>query len=760
MSIDDKNKAAKDKYLCQERDAIVEVAVPLPLRRCYDFVVSKGNDAAVAGGRIKVPFGNRLLIGVICTIKSDSSYSLDKLKNAEEVLDSESLFEPQLWATLQWISQYYLAPIGEVFSAALPVALRQGNQIKPKAQKSWRLSEYGRSADINDLSKAPLQLAIIKRLVREKTLTAKDFKEHSSGWRNAVSALDEKGWLESEESKPELRSSQIEKNSENYHALDTELLNDQQKNVIERLEQTVQSQSYSSTLLHGVTGSGKTEVYFNIVNRVLEAGQQVLILVPEIGLTPQLINRINSCFDVPVSILHSGLNKTERHLAWWHAREGNAKIILGTRSAVFTPCTDLGLIVVDEEHDGSFKQQDGVRYHARDVAIYRAKQHNIPIILGSATPSLETYANAKSGRYNLLKLTQRATKVALPEIALIDLNTNSTEDGLSLPMFESIRDCLAAGKQAMLFLNRRGYAPVLFCADCQKTVRCHRCDSNLTLHRRANRVRCHHCGFEGVVPKRCKYCQGHQLVEVGEGTQRIEEALEERFPKAKILRIDRDTSSRKGELDNLLQQVKTGDVDIVLGTQLLTKGHDFPEVALVGILNADQGLYSTDFRATENLFQQIVQVAGRAGRREHVGRVLIQTAFPEHIFFQRVCDHDFNGFAQELLLERQSANYPPWGFFALLRAESPHQAKALQFLRCAKQDIIVAEGVKVMDVIPAPMERRAGRFRAQLLLCSTQRSALNASLSQWLQFIEIDKSARKLASSVRWYIDIDPQNLF
>ena len=359
-----------------------------------------------------------------------------------------------------------------------------------------------------------------------------------------------------------------------------------------------------------------------------------------------------------------------------------------------------------------------------------------------------------------MKLTQRATKVALPEIALIDLNTTSTEDGLSLPMFESIRDCLAAGKQAMLFLNRRGYAPVLFCADCQKTVRCHRCDSNLTLHRRANRVRCHHCGFEGVVPKGCKYCQGHQLVEVGEGTQRIEEALEEQFPKAKILRIDRDTSSRKGELDALLQQVKSGDIDIVLGTQLLTKGHDFPEVALVGILNADQGLYSTDFRATENLFQQIVQVAGRAGRREQVGRVLIQTAFPEHVFFERVCDHDFNGFAQELLLERQSANYPPWGFFALLRAESPHQAKALQFLRCAKQDIIAAEGVKVMDVIPAPMERRAGRFRAQLLLCSTQRSALNASLSQWLQFIENDKSSRKLASSVRWYIDIDPQNLF
>lgn len=759
MSIETKQQNINLPQTSKQSGCIVEVAVPLPLRQCFDFLLPQ-NCSAVVGGRIKVPFGKRILVGVISKIKTDSEYPNHKLKNAEQVLDQEPIFEPELWATLNWISQYYLAPIGEVMSIALPVNLRQANQIKPKTQKMWGLSNYGRSTDIESLSKAPLQLAIIKRLVREKNLSASNFRDQSPGWRQAISALEKKGWLESDELQPKLTPISVADDSEQYHAIDSKRLNQEQKMAIKALEETVQAKSFSCTLLHGVTGSGKTEVYFEAIQQVIHEGKQALILVPEIGLTPQLVNRINSYFDVSVAILHSGLNKTERHLAWWHAREGNAKIILGTRSAVFTSCKDLGLIVVDEEHDGSFKQQDGVRYHARDVAIYRAKQHGIPIILGSATPSLETYSNARSGRYQLLTLLQRATQTALPDIALIDLSKTTTEDGLSLPMFEAIRDCLDMGKQTVLFLNRRGYAPVMFCTDCRQTVRCHRCDSNLTVHRRANRVRCHHCGFDGAVPKQCKHCFGHEFAEVGEGTQRVEEILEQRFPKARILRIDRDSSSRKGELDELLQQVRRGDADIVLGTQLLTKGHDFPEVALVGILNADQGLYSTDFRATEHLFQQILQVSGRAGRRGQVGRVLIQTEFADHPFFERICSHDFNHFAIELLAERQSANFPPYGHFALLHAESPHQAKALQFLRRAKQDIVAAEGVRVMDVIPAPMERRAGRFRAQLLLCSSQRSALNASLLQWLQLLEDDKGARKLASTVRWNLDIDPQNLF
>ncbi len=760
MSIDEKLKDQQNEQISALSADIVEVAVSLPLRRCFDFLLPIDSSSACQGGRIKVPFGSRQLVGVIYKIKPESSYTRDRLKYAEEVIDSQAIFEPPLWSTLVWISHYYLAPIGEVFAAAMPVNLRQGHELKPKTQKTWRLSDHGRSADIDDLSRAPLQLAIIKLLVKKGSLNSDEFKEQSSGWRQAVGTLVKKGWLETRESQPELKSTSITNDQKNYHALDAKQLNEQQKDAVDSVKQSVDSNTFSCSLLHGVTSSGKTEVYFEAIAHVINAGQQVLILVPEIGLTPQLINRINSRFDVPLAIMHSGLNKTERHMAWWHAREGNAKIILGTRSAVFTSCANLGLIVVDEEHDASFKQQDGVRYHARDVAIYRAKQHGIPIVLGSATPSLESYANARSGRYRLLQLTQRATNVALPQIALLDLNTSSTEDGLSLPMLQAIQECLDVGKQTVLFLNRRGYAPVLFCTDCRKSVNCLRCDSSLTLHRRANRVRCHHCGYEGLVPKQCKQCHGQAMAEIGEGTQRVEEALEQRFPNAKILRIDRDSTSRKGELDELLTQARNGDADILLGTQLLTKGHDFPDVSLVGILNTDQGLYSTDFRATESLFHQVLQVAGRAGRREQVGRVLIQTAFPEHPFFERIASHDFDGFAQELLNERKAVNFPPFGYFALLHAESTHQAKALQFLRRAKHDIKPIDGVRIMDVIPAPMERRAGRFRAQLLLCSSQRSALNVCLSQWLQLLENDKEARKLASSTRWYLDIDPHNLF
>ncbi|MBL4673805.1 MAG: primosomal protein N' [Arenicella sp.] len=459
-------------------------------------------------------------------------------------------------------------------------------------------------------------------------------------------------------------------------------------------------------------------------------------------------------------VMHSGLNDTERHLAWWHAKQGNAKIVIGTRSSVFSSFADLGLIIIDEEHDGSFKQQDGVRYQARDVATYRAKQQNIPIILGSATPSLETFVNAESGRYNLLSLTERATKVALPTIELIDLTRQPTNDGLSPGMLEAIKATLSKDKQVMLFLNRRGYAPVLYCKDCKQAAKCHRCDSHLTLHRRVNRMRCHHCGYEGQLQTRCGACNSAEMIDVGEGTQRVEDAIALRFPESTVLRIDRDSTSRKGELAEVLEQARSGKADILIGTQLITKGHDFPNVGMVGILEADQGLYSTDFRASEALFQQILQVSGRAGRRDDVGRVFIQTNFPENPFFEKVIKHDFIGFAKDLMKERKAAQFPPFGSFALIRAESPHQAQALQFLRKARHDIQPSDGVRLMDAVPAPMERRAGRYRAQLLLCSHQRSALNHTLALWLHLIATDKEAKKLANSVRWSLDIDPLDHF
>ncbi len=759
---------------------VLEVAVPVPLRQTFDFLLPsmqhQGDRSITVGARVKVPFGPRKLVGVIVAIKATSDYPQAKLKRAEKIIDDSDIFDAPLWATLNWLSRYYLAAIGEVIETAMPVALRHDVDLMPPNKKTWRLSDIGRSSAIEDLDRAPLQLAIIKRFMglssrnsdssqnSEGSLSSEDFKQDSGGWRSAIKALIKKGWIEEYSAAPVLKGPHQQLDSESeLEATDgsTVLLTKQQQTAADLLTDSIAAAEFSCSLLYGVTGSGKTEVYFAAMQKVLDLDQQVLLLVPEIGLTPQLVSRVQKHFNgqksnYPVVALHSGLNDSERHLAWWHARRGNAKIVIGTRSAVFTNCANLGLIVVDEEHDGSFKQQDGVRYQARDVAIYRAKQHNIPIVLGTATPSLESYRNALQGRYKLLELKERATNVQLPDIELIDLNRQPANDGLSPAMLEAISSTLVMGKQVMLFLNRRGYAPVLYCKDCSTACHCHRCDANMTIHRRNNLLRCHHCGNESAIPQRCASCQSESLVEVGEGTQRVEDALALRFPAARLLRIDRDSTRRKGELASLLEQARNGEADILLGTQLITKGHDFPWVGTVGILDSDQGLYSTDYRASEALFQQILQVAGRAGRRSEVGRVFIQTHFVQHPFFSWVKQHNYEGFAEHLLAARAQANYPPFGYFALLRAESTHQAKALQFLRRAKHDMRAYEGVLVMDAVPAPMERRAGKFRAQLLISGQQRSNLNASLAEWLNYIGDNKEARKLSASVRWSLDVDP----
>jgi len=736
---------------------ILSVAVPVPLRQTFDFLAPKEQVSLSARTRVKVPFGQRHLIGVIVDVTDTSDYPLNKLKTAVEILDQEPLFDDSLWQCLLWLSGYYLAPIGEVLAGAMPVLLRQGGAIKPAFERVWRLTDHGRISPIDELNRAPLQLAIIKRFMQQSSLTSNDFKQESVSWHSPVKSLVEKGWLHEFEQDPSLplRTNITPPNL---------VFTDDQEAAVAQLKQIIEADQFACALLHGVTGSGKTEVYFSAMRKVLDNDQSVLLLVPEIGLTPQLIQRIERHFEQALAVLHSRLNDTERHIAWWHAKQGNAKIVLGTRSAVFSQIPNLGLIVVDEEHDASFKQQDSVRYHARDFAVYRAKQANIPIILGSATPSLETFANGSTGRYQHIRLRSRASNVALPKIQLFDLNKQPVIDGMCPAMTEAIEHTLAAGKQVMLFLNRRGYAPVHYCAECKQAAKCHRCDSNLTVHQRANRLRCHHCGYEGRLAQDCTHCDAKEsMVEVGDGTQRVEASVTKRFPDATLLRIDRDSTQRKGELAKLLEQAREGKANILLGTQLITKGHDFPNVGMVGILEADQGLYSTDFRASETLFQQILQVAGRAGRRDEVGHVYIQTRFPEHAFFDYIKRHDFDGFAERLLVERKNAGFPPFGYFALLRAESTHQAKALQFLRRAKSDCMQPGlrdkvYVTIMDAVPAPMERRAGRFRAQLLFVSDQRSSLNAVLANWLHYIAVNKDAKKLAASVRWSLDIDPQD--
>lgn len=735
------------------------VAVPVPLRQVFDFIIPAHvalDDEALVGRRVLVPFGPRKLVGIITQCNDSTNVSAGRLKPIIELLDDEAIFDATLWQTLAWVSRYYIAPIGEVFEMALPTLLRKANGPAPSTTKHWILTEEGRVKPIEELDRAPVQLAIIKKLIRTLALSADDFAEMNSGWRSAIKALTEKGWVQEENVEPRLTTNdqaQLVKQS-GFE------LNQQQQAAATHLVSRVQAKTFSVSLLLGVTGSGKTEVYFAAIQASLEANTQALVLVPEIGLTPQLLERFQARFSVPIAVMHSNLSDKERHLAWWHTKTGEARIIIGTRSAVLSSIPELGLIVVDEEHDTSFKQQDGVRYHARDTAIYRAKLAQVPIVLGSATPALESYYNALHGRYTLLELPNRASAALLPNVQLVDLEQQAAAEGLSPALSAQLRETLESSEQSMLFINRRGFAPAMYCTDCKSTLRCHRCDAHLTVHRSHNRLRCHHCGYDTRIPQACPGCQSKELKDLGEGTQRVETTVQALLPSATILRIDRDSTRNKGQLEAHLDEVKSGHADVVVGTQLLTKGHDFDHLSLVGVLDADQGLYSSDFRSTENLFQQLVQVAGRAGRRDKQGRVLVQTRFTDHPLFEFVVTQDYQGFANTELEMRQQLGLPPFGYLAMFRAESTHDARAMQFLRALKTQLPVFDGVRVMDAVAAPMAKRAGRYRAQLLIQAQSRGALHTCLMSFIKRLERDEGMRKLAGSVRWSLDVDPQDLY
>jgi primosomal protein N' (replication factor Y) len=531
-------------------------------------------------------------------------------------------------------------------------------------------------------------------------------------------------------------------------------LNEAQAAAVERIQNTLGT--FVSHLLYGVTGSGKTEVYLHVIESVLARGQQVLVLVPEIALTPQLIGRFRGRFDAPLAVLHSGLNDTERLAAWRDAREGTARIIIGTRSAVFSPLLHPGLIIIDEEHDASFKQQDGFRYSARDLALVRAQRLGIPVVLGSATPSLETLARARKQPETLSHLPNRAGSARPPQLALIDLRKHGATQGIATPTVMTIQRHLDAGGQVMLFINRRGYAPVLFCPNCGWSAHCRRCDAHLTVHARGRDLICHHCGLQEALPKECPTCFA-DVKPVGQGTERIEETIQQLFTNAPMARIDRDSMRRKGELEETLARVNSGEIRILVGTQMLTKGHDFPKVTLVVVLNADQGLFSTDFRAPERLAQTIVQVAGRAGRADRPGEVLIQTEYPEHPLLTLLLTGGYAAFADGALTEREQSGWPPFARIALLRAEATEQDAPLKFLQAARAaaDTYAVRGVKLLGPAPAPMERRAGRFRAQLLLQAPTHSPLQKFMSGWLSAIAALPEARR----VRWSIDVDAAEL-
>jgi primosomal protein N' (replication factor Y) (superfamily II helicase) len=567
--------------------------------------------------------------------------------------------------------------------------------------------------------------------------------------RSALAKLVERGYIEQIHSEPQ------DGTSAPVAVASGPTLNEGQRAAVEKIQASLGS--FATHLLYGVTGSGKTEVYLNAIAAVIARGEQALVLVPEIALTPQLIGRFRARFDTPPAVLHSGLNGTERLQAWHSAREGRARIVIGTRSAIFCPLFKPGLIVVDEEHDASYKQQEGFRYSARDLAIVRAQRSSVPIVLGSATPSLESLHRAQRQPEFLSRLVERAANAKPPRVALIDLRSNATTQGIATPAVQAIQRHLDDRGQVMLFLNRRGYAPVLFCSACGWSAHCRRCDAHMTVHARTRSLVCHHCGLEDRVHENCPNC-GAPSKPVGQGTERIEEAIGQLFPAAEMARIDRDSMRRKGELEATLARVDRGEVRILVGTQMLTKGHDFPNVTLVVVLNADQGLFSADFRAPERLAQTIVQVSGRAGRAERAGEVLIQTEYPDHPLLRLLLEGGYEAFASGALQEREQCSWPPYARIALLRAEATQPGTAMNFLQAARglsRDVAVS-GVKLLGPAPAPMEKRAGRYRAQLLLQASTHGPLQKFLGRWLPGVEALPEARR----VRWSVDVDANELF
>lgn len=725
------------------------IAIPTPLRRHFDYLVPKNFHAKspLPGVRIKVPFGRQTLIGILLEVVHETDVPAQKLKPIIEVLDEQPVFDKELLQLLRWCSLYYHHPIGEVMQNALPVKLRQGAATHIKGIRRWQLTSEGKQVDTQDLKRAAKQIALINDLKQSPSgLLDSQLTEQHIGWRPVMKRLQEKGWVKSFEENALPLAKPISS---------APTLNADQQRAIDHIVNQFDT-GFRAYVLEGVTGSGKTEVYLQVIERVIQQGKQALVLVPEIGLTPQLLDRFLQRLSGRIAIMHSGLNDEERLQAWLHTKAGSADVIIGTRSAVFSPLLRPGIIIVDEEHDLSFKQQDGFRYSARDLAVKRARDLNIPIILGSATPSLETLFNAIQGRYETLLLPERAGNAKPPAIHLLDVRSQKMEHGLSAQLLHKMKEHLERDAQVLLFLNRRGFAPVLMCHECGWHALCPRCDAHMTLHQSNSSLRCHHCGTEQYQPKTCPKCKSDDLLQMGFGTERIEHALTELFPQYQVIRIDRDSTRRKGSMQKLLKEINNGKRQILIGTQMLAKGHHFPNVTLVGMLNADHGLYSSDFRASERMGQLILQVAGRAGREEKEGEVLIQTHHADHPLFKPLLEHDYPGFAKTLIEERQQTELPPFTHLALLRAEAVEQQQPIIFLEQARLILESAkQDVMLMGPFPALMERRAGRYRAQLLIQANSRKQLQSLFSLSITQIENHKTAKK----VRWSIDIDPLDL-
>lgn len=728
---------------------VVNLAIPSPLRRLFDYLPISGENSSqyLPGTRVAVRFGNQQLIAVVMGTATHTEVPQDKLRPINKRLDDKPLISSNDLALCQWLANYYHHSLGQVLELFLPTILRRGGSIAEAYEQSWQRSSQASLDDIKGSKRQALWALFQQREQwAHSQLTGQGF-----GLIH-MRALAEQGHLQSIQSLPTPAIP-----TEQQSAL---TLNGEQQQALQQL--SAYFGQFKVALLEGVTGSGKTEVYLQLIQQCLERGQQALVLVPEIGLTPQTVRRFQARFNVPVALLHSGLNDRERLQGWLQSQTGAARILIGTRSAVFTPLPDLGLIIIDEEHDASFKQQDGLRYSARDFALVKAQRLSIPVLLGSATPSLETLHNALTGKFLHLSLHQRAGNAQMPSMRLQSTVHQPMLEGFAEPTLKAMQQHLDQGQQILVFINRRGFAPLVACQDCGHKMQCPHCDASLTLHQHPQRLLCHHCEFQQNVPNACPSCHGPKMYDVGHGTEKLADYLADMFPGIKIHRVDRDTVRTKHAFDALYTEINQGEPGILVGTQMLAKGHHFPAVTLVVILDMDNGLFSSDFRGMEHSAQLIYQVAGRAGRAEQPGEVIIQTLYAQHPQLNLLLQQGYHALALSLLQQRQQLKLPPFAYLALIRAEAEQASQAINLLsqvRGLSQQWLQKHyqhqpqaPLHTLGPLPAIMERKAGRFRYQLQLFASDRKALHALLNNIDLFLE----QNKLAHKVRWQIDVDP----
>ena len=728
---------------------LIDVLVPIPVLEKFSYLPAKGSRVLPKpGSRVLIPFGRRTLVGIVWKISKLDKSDKRKYKHIKEILDDSPLLDTNALKLAEWSSRYYHYPLGEIISYFFPPSLRKGEEAKFRQAKYLELTSRGEFLDMKSLEKAPAQKKLITLLQEKHEVSIKSLKAFGISSVSVKSLID-KGLIRSFS-----RELSPYKQLDDKKSLSLKKLNKEQLLAVSKINA---AQDKNTTfLLDGITGSGKTEVYLQAIKEIVCQGKQALILIPEIGLAPQAEDRFRDYFGDRVMSFHSAKNDREKLDAWLGAAKGLVDIIIGTRSSVFLPMKKLGIIVVDEEHDLSFKQMDKFRYSARDMALYRAKLEKIPVILASATPSLETLKNAKDVKFETLRLNSRATGASLPNINAIDLRGKELNEGMSNHLLEATESELEKGNQVLIFLNRRGYASSLICKSCGWISNCDRCDALMTVHKKPLKLQCHHCEAQKEFPDACPKCSSKDFLQYGYGTERIEEYLQVRFPKFKTLRIDSDSTRKKESLTGYFDLIKKGEPMILLGTQLLAKGHHFPNVTLVGILDADSGLFSADFRGSERVAQLMTQVSGRAGREEKPGQVIIQSYCPDHPQIEEIINGTYQTFAQRLLEERRASKTPPYSFQVKVYAESPKSIVSRDFIRSLINRISIdnslSKDLRIVGPLPSLMEKKSGVYRWELNIFSKNRSQLH----KYLDLVQSKLYSPSISKQVRWSIDVDP----